>query len=138
MQQLPQSRILLFRDGLRSRRTINVCDRRKLFTKGRSHRRDKKHVRKSVLFPGPNIKNVSCRFLFNDRSKRAKGLAFLDQAVDSVTHRPITRVGEDTPAPQSARTKLHASLEPGDDLSFFNSSGDVLAQLFERFASRAV
>src|SRR5439155_13555260 len=60
------------------------------------------------------------------------------ETVDAVAHGWIARVGENAPASQCARTELHASLKPGDDLAFVDPRGDVFAQIVKRLAFRAL
>src|SRR5437763_11401751 len=51
------------------------------------------------------------------RSKWPKGLAFLYQRVDAVTHVLAARIGQNRAPAKRAGTKFHSSLKPADDFA---------------------
>src|SRR5580658_4535222 len=73
----------------------------------------------------------------NARAKRPPRLAFLDVAVDPVANRNRARIGDDAAPSQRARTDLHASFEPTDDLSALDRLGDDAREVGRSFPAGA-
>src|SRR6476659_9385910 len=105
---------------------------RKLVAKRPAHIGDIKHMRKRLFLTRSNLKNLGRSFPRHYRRERPESLALLDQRIDALTHPRISRVRQDAATAQGPWPKLHAILEPPDNLSPADPERDFFAKLFKR------
>ena len=95
-----------------------------------AHRRHEQHVR--AFLARTHVEILVGTVLQNRRRKRPKRLAELDLQVHHRLHLRAPRVADDAARSERARTELHATLKPADDLLPRDQVGHGLAERLVR------
>src|SRR5260370_33393162 len=89
-----------------------------------------KHVSKGILLARSDVKKSRSSFFCHHRRKGPKCLPLLNQTVDAVTHRRVSRVRQNAAVSQGTGPEFHPSLVPGYDLTFVDARSSLPTQLF--------
>src|SRR5262249_40818480 len=93
--------------------TIDVNDGWDAVLPFRAHLLGPQHERRFVLAD----ENVRCPLIEHDRRKRAKSLSELNPLVQFVLHVGPSRIGQDAPLAERARSEFGAALEPAEHVT---------------------
>src|ERR1700754_4775519 len=121
-KQSCKARVCFLVDSLYARRSVNMCDCRKLDR--RLHLTGFQHVFRRMI----EIEVGRSTFLQHCRCERPERLALLDNRIDPLLRFLAARIGQDRTRAQSAWSKLHPAVKPTDNFTCSQSLRDSFKQ----------
>src|SRR5262249_15115226 len=125
LDEVVVARVLLFIDRLQTPGAVDVRHRRDLCALLLADLVDLQHERHVVV----GLEPLADRFAEDRRRERTERLAGLDMLVEDVLHVAAPRVADDGPIAERARTPLHPSLKPADNVAVGDLRGREAAEL---------